>query len=863
MAWRYNVFTGNLDLVDPTVDHGVLAGLSDDDHTQYSLVDGTRAFTGVVAGITPTTTAHLTTKGYVDVIAQGLSWQEMVLDKDLSTPPGAPNTGDRYIVASGGTGAWSGKDDNIAEWNGAAWDFTVATESMACWVSDENFLYVHNGVEWIALGNAVDHGNLIGLGDDDHPQYLLNTGDTGTGVYDFGGASSFEIPNSATPTVDADGEIAIDTTVTDWSHGILKYYGGEEMGVVAMPIAEFTSPVDGYVVTYNVINDEFELIEPPGKMDLGTAGQIPFMQSDNLNFDYSSKLKWLNDNLGIDTPTPTARLHLPAGTATAETAPSKYESGVLLTTPEIGAFEFNTDDLYFGITTPLAATYTPHYPTAQNGTYVKATSIYSISYYQYFATDPSLSKVGAWGGKVWLSVNGANTNQRFHIDIGTAQIIKRVYYENNHTSGGAIDRGVRAFTLWGSNTQSDMDDLVYANDGTWVQLTTDVNEFDQHSAINAVDPKYVAVTNTIAYRYYAFKFATAWGGAYMGLRHVELQTQDPWAYRKKIVLDDGVDLVSGRVPYMTTNGRLISSPNFLFDGTNLTAGYLTLLAGTTSPATSPIKYASGSLMTWNEVGAMEYLTDDLYFTIATGDGTYTPQYPPAYSGTYVQTTTTHPSLDYVPWFATNPSLSLIGTWQSTSWLSGSGTSRLNNRFSIDLGNSKIITNVMYNNGHSSGTATNTGAKSFLMYGSNTASDFTDTSYGTGSDGDWVLLTTSASQFDQHVASNTADPKEFTVTNTTAYRYYSFRIANNWGHATYTSIRHIELQTSDSRKRLVMTGDETALISGDVPYVTTNGRLKSQTPVADGTYTTGKGVVTDGTITITNGIITAIQEASDV
>lgn len=81
---------------------------------------------------------------------------------------------------------------------------------------------------------------------------------------DLGGKTSFEIPNSATPTVDADGEIAVDTTVTDFSHGVLKYFGGEELGVVAMPIAEFTSPTDGYVVAYNATNDEFELVSAGG-----------------------------------------------------------------------------------------------------------------------------------------------------------------------------------------------------------------------------------------------------------------------------------------------------------------------------------------------------------------------------------------------------------------------------------------------------------------------------------------------------------------------------------------------------------------------------------------------------------------------
>lgn len=52
-------------------DHSNLAGLANDDHLQYSLVDGTRAFTGVVGGITPTADTHLATKAYVDDNAGG------------------------------------------------------------------------------------------------------------------------------------------------------------------------------------------------------------------------------------------------------------------------------------------------------------------------------------------------------------------------------------------------------------------------------------------------------------------------------------------------------------------------------------------------------------------------------------------------------------------------------------------------------------------------------------------------------------------------------------------------------------------------------------------------------------------------
>lgn len=78
------------------------------------------------------------------------------------------------------------------------------------------------------------------------------------------GGKTLEIPNSAAPTVDANGEIAIDTTITDFSAGLIKYFSGEEMAVVAMPVAQLTAPTDGYVVTYNATDDEFQLAAVSG-----------------------------------------------------------------------------------------------------------------------------------------------------------------------------------------------------------------------------------------------------------------------------------------------------------------------------------------------------------------------------------------------------------------------------------------------------------------------------------------------------------------------------------------------------------------------------------------------------------------------
>ncbi len=75
--------------------------------------------------------------------------QPPVIDKDLTAPPGAPSLGDRYIVASVASGAWTGQEDDIAQWAGSAWVFETPIIGVWLYVEDENEYYSWNGTAWV------------------------------------------------------------------------------------------------------------------------------------------------------------------------------------------------------------------------------------------------------------------------------------------------------------------------------------------------------------------------------------------------------------------------------------------------------------------------------------------------------------------------------------------------------------------------------------------------------------------------------------------------------------------------------------------------------------------------------------------
>lgn len=72
-----------------------------------------------------------------------------VKDKDLSTPPGSPTIGDRYIVKASGTGAWAAHDKQIAEYTARGWVFQVPNAYDVTMIVDEALYYHYSaGGAW-------------------------------------------------------------------------------------------------------------------------------------------------------------------------------------------------------------------------------------------------------------------------------------------------------------------------------------------------------------------------------------------------------------------------------------------------------------------------------------------------------------------------------------------------------------------------------------------------------------------------------------------------------------------------------------------------------------------------------------------
>lgn len=92
--------------------------------------------------------------------------QAVVVDKDLTAPPGSPANGSMYIVAAAATGAWSGQSGKLAYWltTVAVWTFITPADGWSVWVTDESLKYRYSGGVWVPSGIISSAAVAVGYG---------------------------------------------------------------------------------------------------------------------------------------------------------------------------------------------------------------------------------------------------------------------------------------------------------------------------------------------------------------------------------------------------------------------------------------------------------------------------------------------------------------------------------------------------------------------------------------------------------------------------------------------------------------------------------------------------------------------------
>ena len=111
--------------------------------------------------------------------------QLSVKDANLTVPPGSPVEGDRHIVAASATGAWAGKDNQIAAWQDSAWAFFVPVIGWLAWEESGERWLVYDGAAWQAgprssLGARSANGaaTRLAIVEEEHTLAAASTSDT-------------------------------------------------------------------------------------------------------------------------------------------------------------------------------------------------------------------------------------------------------------------------------------------------------------------------------------------------------------------------------------------------------------------------------------------------------------------------------------------------------------------------------------------------------------------------------------------------------------------------------------------------------------------------------------------------------------
>ncbi|MDQ6436533.1 DUF2793 domain-containing protein [Mesorhizobium sp. LHD-90] len=171
--------------------------------------------------------------------------QTGVADRDLAAPPGAPVNGERYIVAAGASGDWSGQSGKIAHRLDGAWSFYAPRPGFFCHVADEGIFVHWTGSAWAPLTTTL--GTLQNL-------VLLGIGTAADGSNPFSAKLNKALWTARTAADGGDGDLRYTLnkeTATDVLSLLLQsgFSGRAELGLIGDDDLALKVSADGSVWT--------------------------------------------------------------------------------------------------------------------------------------------------------------------------------------------------------------------------------------------------------------------------------------------------------------------------------------------------------------------------------------------------------------------------------------------------------------------------------------------------------------------------------------------------------------------------------------------------------------------------------------
>jgi len=346
----------------------------------------------------------------------------ILINRPISNATGSGNA-HAFSDASGITRTGSigyNSFDALPLFSGASFDHYVAFQGRADFNNSGN-------TTGNCYGLWTKTNNIAGTITNNFGAYAANPTNTGTIATNYGFYTESQTAGTTNYGFYANG------TMPNYFGGNLALGGApitnNKLSVVATN-ADFAT----YISNSAAAGSSYGLVVDAG----GNASDISLRVRSRASVDY---LYVRGDgNVGIGIASPTARVHLRTGTATANTAPLKFNSGTNLTTAEAGAIEYDGTEFY-------ATNSTASRTTIIRGLKGSATLDFPNTA-PIGASDLTITVTGAAvGDVVALGIPDGSTNgsTNYHAWVSATNTVKIRMFNAN--AGGAFDPASGTFSI--------------------------------------------------------------------------------------------------------------------------------------------------------------------------------------------------------------------------------------------------------------------------------------------------------------------------------------------------------------------------------------------------------------------------------